>query len=481
MVAVSTWSCNKFLDLRPVEGITNESFWQTKEQLQGAVIGIYNGINYNPIGEDPARMMFLWGELRGDFVMPGAGITTDELDVINASILPTNSIANWAPVYRVINLCNTVIDFAPLVKERDKTLLPETYNGYIAEALTIRSLMYFYLVRTFGDVPLQLKATASDDDIERLAKSPKEVILEQIVADLKIAEELAVVTYNNNDFDKGRVTKWTVNAVQADVYLWMDRFADCITACLKIKDSGKFKLVEGDEDWFLNLYQNGNSAESIFELQFDLQPQNLNPFYSMFSVPGRPRLLANPIIMDLFYTVDPLDAENKDIRGAGVAINVADQVVYKYHVNSPDQSGRNWILYRYADVLLMLAEAYIHTGKGLEALDIINEIRVRAEALDESAMFPGPGDINGLTDYILAERAREFAFEGKRWFDLLRNAKRNNFARLDLLRQAAITSVPALLQESALNRLNDPNSLYLPIFFRELQFNPNLVQNPFYK
>jgi hypothetical protein len=88
-----------------------------------------------------------------------------------------------------------------------------------------------------------------------------------------------------------------------------------------------------------------------------------------------------------------------------------------------------------------------------------------------------------MTDFILQERAREFAFEGKRWFDILRNAKRNNYERIDLLLNMVSKTVPPNRQLSAINKYKDPehNSHYLPIFLYELQSNPNLVQNPFYQ
>lgn len=86
-----------------------------------------------------------------------------------------------------------------------------------------------------------------------------------------------------------------------------------------------------------------------------------------------------------------------------------------------------------------------------------------------------------MTDYLLAERAREFAFEGKRWFDVLRNARRNNYERLDLLISMALISAPADQQQSIIAKLQDPNSHYLPINEYELYTNKALVQNPFYK
>jgi len=79
------------------------------------------------------------------------------------------------------------------------------------------------------------------------------------------------------------------------------------------------------------------------------------------------------------------------------------------------------------------------------------------------------------------ERQREFAFEGKRWFDLLRNAKRNNYAELNLLTTAASLSIAPSLQQAAFNKLKDPNSHYMPIYFYEISSNPLLIQNPFYR
>ena len=129
----------------------------------------------------------------------------------------------------------------------------------------------------------------------------------------------------------------------------------------------------------------------------------------------------------------------------------------------------------------MKAEACINANRGQDALNIINQIRARAHAIYLTQLAPGVTDVNGLTDYLLLERAREFAFEGKRWYDLLRNAKRNNYARLDILLSAAITSAPPASQQAVLNKLKDVNSHYFPIYYNEIKVDPNLVQNPFYQ
>lgn len=484
-MVVSATSCNNYLDLRPTDGITREKFWQSKEQIQSAVVGCYNALQYSPSGKTPAELFFIWGELRADMIAPGVGISVDENNIINTSILPTNTIADWRNVYRVINFCNTVIDFAPGVKELDNTLTQEQLNGYLSEALTIRALMYFYLVRTFGDVPLKLKSTSSDSELVQLAKTAQKDVLNQIVADLKLAEGYAVTFYNNIVFDKGRVTRYTVNALQADVYLWMDNYTECITACDKIISSNRFGLVAGTyASWYTTLYGTGNSAEGIFELQFD--QQILNPYFTMFTT-SRRRFTAGPGVLDQVYTIDPVDENNFDLRGINGSIRASDLSIYKYIGLGPellrttDVSYAHWIFYRYADVLLMKAEACANVQRGQETLDIISTVRTRARALASSASSPAADDVAGLTDYVLAERSREFAYEGKRWYDLLRNAKRNNYARLDILNKAAIVSAPSAVQQSALNKLKDHGSHYLPIFQYELQTDPNLIQNPFYR
>jgi hypothetical protein len=488
VITMTTCSCNKYLELRPQNGITSDNFWQSKEQLQAAVIGVYNRILTGSGGKSPAEVFFVWGEVRADFVAPGPGIGTDEQNIINANILPTTSntsVLAWQPIYSVINLCNNVIQFGPGVLTKDNTLTQAQLNAYLGEMYGLRALMYFYLVRTYGDVVLKLTATATDQDLAQLPKTPQKDVLTQIVADLKLAETLTIPTYSDNASDKGRINTFTINAMEADVYLWMDDYADCITACDKILNSGKYGLVNGDSNWFSNLYVTGNSSESIFELQFD--SQSLNPYFNMFA-PGvsKRRYLADPNVIDNFYTTDPLGVL-QDIRGIDVAVHNADQSIYKYIAYGPtslrtvDVSYAHWIMYRLADVMLMKAEACIYSSRGQDALDIINVIRTRAKALPSSAQSPSNTDVGGMTTYLVAERAREFAYEGKRWYDLLRNAKRNSYARLDLLQTAALESVTPLYQQSALAKLHDPNYLYFPIPKYDIQNDPNLIQNPFYK
>ncbi len=157
-------SCNKWLDLQPQDGITKDKFWKTKEQVQAAMSGVYASM-LSPSstsitsassagGNSLIINLFLWGELRADMLTSTFSTRAEELDIMNVNVLASNGITNWRTVYQIINYCNTVIDFAPAVLQNDKTFTQESLNSYVAEAKTIRALMYFYLARTFGDVPL---------------------------------------------------------------------------------------------------------------------------------------------------------------------------------------------------------------------------------------------------------------------------------------------------------------------------------------
>jgi starch-binding outer membrane protein, SusD/RagB family len=357
-------------------------------------------------------------------------------------------------------------------------------NQAVAEAKAIRGLMYFYLVRTFRDVPLKLDATLSDENIEPIAKSTGDVVLAQIVNDLKEAEPALPLTYGNKAWDKGRITRYTANAILADVYLWTEKYAECLAECDKIINSGRFGLIGGGQDLFNELYYEGNSTESIFELQFDVQ--KLNPFYNMHH-PSTRRWTASPLLMDQVFGQDDPNTVvvEEDQRGGGTSLRISDNTIWKYigatatTLRSADQSFAHWIFYRYADVLLMKAEAINQMDQPLEASRLVKQIRERAQAIELVLM--DSTSKSSMEEFILQERQREFAFEGKRWFDVLRNTKRNNYQNMRYLLDMTATSIPSDRQQAAFNKIKDVNSHYLPIYLYELQTNKLLVQNPFYK
>lgn len=468
-------SCSKWLDLKPQDGITKQEFWKTKEDVLAAVAGCYTSLLAPPTGitdKSAIEYMFIWGELRADMISAGPGILSDETDIMNVNIVQSNTITKWAAFYRTINYCNTVLDFAPDVKAADPTFTDETLNAYTAEALTLRSLMYFYLVRTFGDVPLKLTSTSKDTDIKELGKTAQADVLKQIVADLKKAESNAVTAYSDTKSDKARVTKYTVNAILADVYLWMENYQDCITACNKIISSQRFALVSANSAWYNNVFYKGTSTETVFEFDQSIA----NPFYNLLTQSKR-RYIGSPFLVSDIFIPDDTDPDHLyDIRAAGFYSSALS--IEKYGTENP--SYVKWQAYRISDVMLMKAEALALTNAGSEALEIVNTLRTARQAVAATAKEPDPSDTEGICDYILAERSREFAFEGKRWFDLLRHAKRKNYTRIDILLDIVAKTVAPTLQQSAITKLKDPNSHYLPIYETELLSDTKLVQNPFY-
>ena len=482
-----TTSCNNWLDLKPQDGIIRQNFWKTKEDVKSAVIGCYSSL----LGT-MAQTLFIWGEIRGDMVSPTIKTSRDQMDIINGNITSSNDIASWRIIYKTINYCNTVIDFAPQVLDIDKTFTEKDLNAYLAEAYALRGLMYLYLLKTFGEVPLQLKSTSSDSQLEQLVKSSQQDVYNQIVSDLTFADAHAVTTYNNRNYDKGRITRYTVNAIQADVYLWMEKYAECIDACTKVTGSGQFGLIAGrnpdesiNSQWFNTVFYNGNSNESIFEFQFD--SQQVNPFFP-FLINTTRQFVGSSFVMDEMYTIDMFDDKNKDIRGDMASIRSSDGLIWKFcganntgSVRTATSSYAHWFVYRYSDILLMKAEALAWTGKGKDALDIVKVIRNRANALVATEKSPDPLSSVEVSDYIMEERAREFAFEGKRWYDILRNSKRNKYAHIQFLLDIVTKSAPPNRQQNILNKYKDVRSHYLPIHIYELQTDKNLVQNSFYQ
>lgn len=480
----SVSSCNKWLDLKPEDGIIRDNFWKTKEQLNAAVIGCYSSL----LNNDLINQLFRWGEMRGDMVGLTDRASIFDVNIHDGNILASNNIADWSDVYQTINYCNTVIEYGPDVIKNDNTLSEAQLNAYLAEARGIRGLMYMYLLKTFGEVPLQLKAVSSDNKLEQLAKSSKDEVYKQILEDLKFAEQNAVLNYSTLANNKGRITKYTIYAMLADAYLWMDDYNNCIVYCEKIRNSNQFALftTNNQQTFFNNVYRFGNSQESIFELQFDSQKQN--PAFFLFASTARPYILSSKVLE--YYGVDDINPLNKDYRGDGASFRSSDQSITKnagiysgadFNLVTSTTSTSHWFIYRYSDILLLEAEAFAWTNKGNEALKIISDLRLKRNALSTTEESPGSDDPEKISEYILRERSREFAFEGKRWFDMLRIAKRNNYKQLATLIGIISEVAPVDRQQSIINKYKDPRSHYLPINQYDIQLDKNLIQNPFYQ
>ena len=521
-VVMLSVSCSKWLDLEPYDGVMEDNYWNTKEDVHKFTIGLYSSL----LNSSLIDRIILWGELRADMLRDGPNANSSHLNVVRGEINPDNLIVQWDRFYYTINQCNKLIEGAPLALERDRTFSETLYRQYIAEATVIRSLMYFYLIRSFKDVPLLLKATNSDSEISYPAKTEESVILDSLVNQLSrvVDRNHLPVSYANNADSKGRITRWTAMTLLADVYLWQGDYAGCNDMCNRVIRSEQFTLIpvqreaeeirdpatdallgfvyipnSNDIDFMFDLmFVEGNCVETIFEFQFPAtHPSLTDRFYELFNNGGRPLVWANTQTTEGYiYPYEERSRAAIDIRGNNFAYKSSNNIVWKYtglsRQNNETRTLRqypNWIVYRLPDVMLMKAEALNQLAMAggndqqlfTEAYQLVQAIRERGNAVETSETqlnFPIDGD--ALDRLILFERAREFAFEGKRWYDVLRFARRNNFAKRSYLKEMAIYSTPPEKLVSLQTKYDSDWFLYWPIYYADVESNPQLEQNPFY-
>jgi hypothetical protein len=338
------------------------------------------------------------------------------------------------------------------------------------------------LVRLFKDVPLVLEPSENDALDFYLPLTKGEEVLQVMLKDLDEYRDYATDSYTSLEDEKGRATKGAFDALLADISLWNFDYEKCIGYCDRIISNKKIVLMPGAR-WF-EIFYPGNSLEGIFEFQFDdqyNQPNDLNWMTSRYSNEYAPSQTAIKLFARK-YTVELTRGEDASIT----KLNEDVYQIWKYVGRAPDgkseRSGTdanscNWIVYRLSDIYLMKAEALSQLNRFNEALDLLNKIRERANV----APLALNNSVNSFEDAILQERALEFAFEGKRWFDLLRMGRRNNYARKDKLVELLINNVPALQKRILSAKLTNPLGWYLPIFKGEIECNKNLVQNSYYK
>lgn len=500
-------ACSDWLELLPNDEMILEDYWKNAQQVEAAVIGCYRAI----LEGDCIERMIVWGELRGDNVGTRSNASTDQNRINNHNIPVSNPYARWGSYYTVINQCNTVLYFAPGVMNEDPNFDIGTLRAYQAEALTLRALMYFYLVRSYRDVPFTQEPYMDDNREFSLKKTPGDQILEQLIEDLKTAKDYAVESWNAQALhadNKGRVTKQTVRALLADIYLWAKQYDNCIDICNEfltvneqLDELKKLKLVEA-EYMFNQVFYRGNSAESIFELQFSSLLTNSRMITLYGDVSNLGRLCAPNIEGSWEFYAGRSNSPyvSTDYRGKDFSTPLSSGArIFKYTglnrfetltgVSSYQFRGTtpaaNWILYRLPDIYLMKAESLVerNTGSDLqEALALVNLTYMRAnpDLGEEELVIEDYQGQSLMRTLVLDERRREFAFEGKRWFDLVRLSEREG--NTDKLRSyISITlSTDVSAQSLAVNRLLFMDALYMPIHQDEIKTNPKLVQNPFY-
>lgn len=475
LLLITQLSCSEWLELLPPSGLTREEFWQTKEDVEATLMASYSKF------ASMDRLLFIHGEARGDMVDDDYQLDWNVRQIMAGNIYSDNWISNWQDFYVVINYCNEVIDNAEGVQDIDKTFTDYQLQGFMSEAYFLRSLAYFYLVRIYKDVPFITTPSETDDTEFYVAKTDGDEILENITNDLLEARKYLSDNYLSLMEIKGRASKEACEALLAEIALWRFDYQAAIEHVDNIILSDKLELMPSAR-WF-EIFYPGNSLESIFEFQFDFRQGQQNSLYGLTRADNR-QFDPSQTAVEMFareYSTEPFRGEDISIRRN----SETDYTIWKYIGFAPDgqttrpsiiQSSANYIVYRYADVLLMKAEALSQTGQYAEALDIINLIRERA-GVTPLSLTNSP---IAFEDAIMEERALELAFEGKRWFDLVRMGRRNDFARKDKLVEMIIRNVPSTQKRILGSKLTNPLGWYMPIHKDELERNLNLEQNPYY-
>ena len=317
----------------------------------------------------------------------------------------------------------------------------------MAEAHALRALHYHNLVRAWGGVPLVLVSQSDPDLAAEVSRSSAAEVYAQILSDLEVAEGLFGFAGSGNG-DRTFTTPGFVDALQARVHLYDEDWAAAESNALEVVNSGDYDLAGVFSTLFPS--DEGASSEDIFSVAFTEDAFNIFGFYYQFD--GRFEVGATE---DIYFAYP--DGDDRWEWNFGDAYTGAIEVK-----KFPTTIGaENFHVIRYAEVLLTLAEAMAQQGGAgnlAAAVQYMNMVRTRADVDGYDLAADLNNDQQDVLDAIWLERRLELAFEGDRWFDLVRTGR-------------AVATIPTL---------NDPDFTLWPIPQGELDVAPNLVQNPGY-
>jgi uncharacterized protein (UPF0297 family) len=474
LIAWTISSCSNFLDLEPISNnvaIGNTSadsiVYATAEEAEAGIAGVYNDFRNEYFELD----YYVNGDAQSDDAYAGADNPNNfQIDDYDLNPLNANVSRDWGYLYGTIGKANVVINNAMACP--DPALTVERKNEMISEASFIRAFCYFQAVQIWGDIPLMLTevTTISAELLPEIypllfpPQMPKDSVYAQIIRDL----ELALAHVKPSSQDKGYVTTGAVNAMLAKVYATIEphdynKVAQYCDAVI----NGPYSLLPSYEDLWNNSAE--NTAESIFEINYEGNSTNANWGASMFR--GSDWKKFNVPSNDL---VKAFDDEGDEIRKNSSIIfleaGFPDQhwpidnypFLNKWRLFS-SPSPQNYIFLRLADIILLKAEALNELGDVNGAAELVDQIRSRVDLPNTPA-----SDQASMRLAIEKERRLELAFEGHRWYDLKRNGR-------------AIEVMNNVEDENGQKLYNlTENRLIWPVPQSELDLNSSLVQNPGY-
>ena len=465
-----TLSSCEILQQSPESSFTPDNFYKNADDAKAALSSVYDLMNtaemYNQV------MWILQDQATDDAEWGGGRSTANQAknDLDRYTFTPATSTFQslWANTYRAINRANTVIDRVSNIP-MDNTLKAR----YVAEAKFMRGFYYFTLVRIFGGVPLQLNQTTSLNDLT-VARASVDEVYQQIIQDFTDAEGILPVSYSAAD--KGRATKGAAKAFLSKVYLTRQEWAKASAKAKEVIDMGAgYDLWANYADVFS--IANKNGKETIFEVQAIGGGFGEGSFMQGYMRPNFDRVNGsagfgdNPATENIYKTFRSDDkrrnvtlrlysSTSTPVAPASVAFPCYVAKYLDPAATANGEGSNNFPLLRYADVLLMYAEALNEQAPNNDdAYKSINKIRNRAGLPNLTAGL----NQSQFRDSLLLERRLELAFEGHRWYDLVRTKR----------------LISALNSQNSSIKVEERHYLY-PIPQTERDVNAKLEQNKGY-
>jgi hypothetical protein len=435
-------SCSDFLEQENPNKIMASEYFRNENDVLRAVNGIYRSIRDNYcLGEGSTA----YTEERSDNIstQDNQSSSGEPFQFGDFSLLSTNTYlkTHWTRMFTAIANANFVLTYIDDVKFSDENL----HKQYKAEAKFLRAMVYFHVVRKWGDVPLSTAHLTSPGEVsQHTFREKKEKVYEQILQDLTEALDAGDLPDIQPASGKGRTCKAAINALLGQVYLTMaatlndgqrqnhlEQAKKYLTDAYNMRTFGELKEIPY-EDVF-DVDKKGSCRELIFQIVYIRGDKDYCSTKARGNQPRDSRLLSQYASTGSVFLPSDLikEYEEGDIRKEW-SVQYSEYSNSYYIAKFRDVSagagtlgygGNDWILMRYADVILLLAETLAQLGEETAAVNLLNQVRERAG-------LPAYEDMQGDVDYkskyptlklaILHERRVELAFENHRWYDLLR-------------------------------------------------------------
>ncbi len=462
-------SCNDFLTLQPDYLVNENSYYKTAADFETVLIGSYSELQVLHNN----TILYLTELTTDNCNIQWSSPTVSEMECDEMNLTSTNSFVNsvWNSCLKTISRCNNVLS-----RIDDVTIDESRKSQYKGESLFLRAYCYFYLVRLFGDVPLIEVAFRSPNEIAAfdMSRKPASEVYNLIIRDLQSASTLL---NGVTGLSKSRASVGAAKTLLGKVYLTQKNYAQAATTLKEVIDMNSYSLATNYKTLFTN--NNDELPESIFEIKYlSGNVGEGNGFSTVFTPPlfnmaifpgnmqGSGRIVPTKNIGDAYEPGDLRRAasisDSVKLTNGTYAKNIYGLKFVDFTTGLTGDGGINFTSLRYADVLLMYAEALNETSKTNEAQPFLSLVRLRA----------GLASLTGLSKAEVSvalekERRVEFLCEGHRWFDLLRTGQ-------------TITVMNKYFQDHGLNFTVKETELLMPIPQSERDIDPNLKQNPGY-